>query len=169
MHQALQQVTSARLQVTMLNDDVERTLIFEEVVDAEGPRSHTVFTIRDAQGLMQTQETIIVHDLKWEKQPDGTTWGSPQPITATVGGTDQMEAATLFANIEIRGKVGTVLTENRPTDIYWVRTYDGEGALHLDPKTCLPVLFSVSDEPRKKKYSMTSEWNVPVTITPPGP
>ena len=82
-----------------------------------------------------------------------------------------MRAAMFFANIEIRGKAGTVLNGNRPTDVYRIWSYSGEGTLRLDHATCLPVLLSVSDEVEnhKRKSSIAAEWNIPVTITPPGP
>jgi hypothetical protein len=166
--QAVEPVTSSRVQGELINNGVEGGYIIEEMIDDEGLRSHSLLSVHNAQGMTQTQEMIIIRDWIWEKQPDGA-WGPPQTVTATGRTVGPMWAKSWFSYLKIKGKIGTTLTADRPVDVYWASTNDGEGPLHVDPRTCLPVQFTMSDDLHGKRTSMTFEWNIPITITPPAP
>jgi hypothetical protein len=143
-------------------------ILFEQVVENGGISTHGVISVWSTEGITQTYEQIVIRDLTWEKQPGGT-WGSSKPVTYPVGITSPNSLEYYFNDLQIQGKVGTVLYANQPTDIYWMSSGGQSGPIYLNPETCLPVLISTSDDRIKKTTTLTYEWNIPLKITPPGP
>jgi hypothetical protein len=165
--QAVEPITSVRVRGEILNNGVEGSFLLDQVLDEEGVNSRGVLSVQTGQGMTQTQGTIIIRNLIWEKPPGGA-WGPPRTMVEGEKSTGPLWA-DWFSVLIIKGKIGTTLATDRPIDIYWAVINEGEGALHVDPQTCLPVRFTTTDERQNKRTSLTFEWGVPITITPPGP